>query len=363
MSPTPLPVAVRTASPGPAAAGVREPVRPHPRATPARRRRGLAALALLLVVVTGASLAVGARPVPLAEVWSALVGPTGTASDVVVRDLRLPRTLVGLAVGAALGLAGALMQAHTRNPLAEPGLLGVSAGAAFAVVLGIQLAGVTATAGLVWWALAGALVASVVVAALGAVAGGRGGPVTLVLAGAVVSAFLVALTSAVVLLDATTLDGYRFWVVGSVAGRDLEVLLAVLPFLVVGAVLATAQAPALDSLALGEDVARGLGRHVGRARLLGLVAVTLLAGGAVAAAGPLGFVGLVVPHVARALTGPDHRWLLPSAALAGAVLVLAADVLGRVVARPGELQTGVVLALVGAPVLVALVRRRRLVGL
>ena len=333
---------------------------------PSRRSRravGLVGLVGLLAVCVVASLAVGARAIPPVDVWTAVTAPTDTDADVIVRELRLPRTLLGVVVGLALGLAGALMQGHTRNPLAEPGLLGVSAGAAFAVVLGIYLAGVTTPVGYVWFGLLGALLASLAVVALGSLGAGRAGPVTLVLAGAAVTAFLVALTSTVVLFDASTLDAYRFWVVGALAGRGLDVLVAVLPFLGVGAVLALVSGPALNTLSLGEDVARALGQHVVRTRLVGIAAVTLLAGGSVAAAGPIGFVGLVVPHIARALTGPDYRWLLPYAALAGAVLVLAADVVGRIVVRPGELQTGVVLALVGAPVLVALVRRRRLVGL
>lgn len=214
-----------------------------------------------------------------------------------------------------------------------------------------------------WFAFGGALVASVVVFALGSAGRGAGTTLTLALAGAAVSALLGALSSALVLLDETTLDAFRFWSVGSVAGRDAEVLAAVSPALLGGAVLALANAPALNTLSLGEDVARSLGLRTGAARLAGITAVTLLTGGAVAAAGPIGFAGLVVPHVARALTGPDHRWLLPVAGLLGAILLLLADVVGRVAVRPAELQVGIVLAVVGAPFFVALVRRRRLAAL
>ncbi len=329
----------------------------------ARRVGVLLVLLVLLVAAAAASLAVGARPIPPGQVWAAVWQPTGSADDVVVRALRAPRTVLGIGVGAALGVAGALMQGHTRNPLADPGLLGVSAGAAFLVVVGIHVGGVTSLSGYVWFAFAGAFGASVLVFLLGSL--GRGGPtpVTLALAGVAVTAFLGALTSAVVLADEATLDAFRFWAVGALAGRDAAVAAQVAPFLVVGLLLAVANAPALDLLALGEDVARGLGQNLAVARWTGLAAITLLTGAAVAACGPIGFVGLVVPHVARHFTGPDHRWLLPASGLAGAVLLLVADVVGRVVVRPGELQVGIVLGLLGAPFFVALVRRRRLVSL
>ncbi|MGH3885713.1 MAG: FecCD family ABC transporter permease [Pseudonocardiaceae bacterium] len=330
-----------------------------------RRRRLLvvAGLLALLAVVALASLAVGAKPIPIDLAWNAIWSPTGTEDDIVVRALRAPRTILGIGVGIALGLAGALMQGHTRNPLADPGILGVEAGAAFFVVLGIYAFGVTSLFGYVWFAFAGAFAASVLVFMLGSI--GRGGPtpVTLALAGVSVSFLLYALIQALLLADLATLDAYRFWVVGSLAGRDAGVAAQVAPFLLAGLLLAVLNAPGLNLLALGDDVARALGQRVAVTRGTGLVAITLLTGSAVAACGPIAFVGLVVPHVARALTGPDHRWLLPAAGLAGAVLLLAADVIGRVVVRPGELQVGIVLALVGAPFFIALVRRRRLVKL
>jgi iron complex transport system permease protein len=257
-------------------------------------------------------------------------------------------------------MAGALIQGHTRNPLADPGLLGVNAGAGFLVVIAIYLLGVTSPLGYVWFALVGAFAAGVFVFTAGSA--GRGGPtpVTLALAGAAVTALLTALTSAVILLDVDTLDAYRFWVVGSLAGRDLEVAAQVWWLLATGAALALSSAPALNALSLGEDVARSLGYSVGRTRLIGIVAITLLAGTATAMCGPIAFLGLVVPHVVRSLTGPDYRWLLPCSAVAGAVLLILADVIGRVVVRPGELQVGIVLALVGGPFFIALVRRRAL---
>jgi iron complex transport system permease protein len=336
-------------------------------ARPGRRRARLTVGLLVLLVLLGGlavlSIAVGARSIAPGDVWSALVSPTGSDDDVVVRALRLPRTLLGIVVGLALGVAGGLIQGHTRNPLADPGLLGVSAGAAFAVCLAVYAFGVTSVTGSVWFALAGALVASVVVFVIGTMGDGGGSPVTLALAGAAVTALLTALTSALVLMDSTTLDTYRFWVVGSLVGRGDGVLLQVLPFVGAGLLLAAVNAPALNTLQMGEDVARGLGQRVGLARAGGVAAVTLLTGAAVAVSGPIAFVGLVVPHLARAVTGPDHRWLLPYSGLLGAVLLVAADVLGRVLARPGELPVGLVLAFVGAPFFIALVRRRRLVTL
>ena len=317
----------------------------------------------LLIVTALTSLAVGAKSIPLPEVWQAIWAPTGTENDIIIWSLRAPRTLLGLEVGIALGVAGALIQGHTRNPLADPGLLGVSAGAAFLVVIGIYAFGLDNLYGYVWFAFVGALAASVLVFFLGSA--GRGGPtpVTLALAGVAVSALLGALTSALVLADSATLDAYRFWAVGTLAGRDAEIALQVAPFLVLGLLLAVINAPALNLLGLGEDVAAGLGLHLSAARWTGLAAITLLTGAATAACGPIGFVGLVVPHAVRAITGPDHRWLVPASGLAGAVFLLAADIIGRVVAPPGELQVGIVLAFVGAPFFIALVRRRRLVQL
>jgi iron complex transport system permease protein len=330
------------------------------------RRRRLAGLALLMVVLLAAciaSIAVGAKAIPLEGVWHAVFTPTGTEDDIVVRSLRVPRTILGVMVGGALGLAGALIQGHTRNPLADPGLLGVSNGAAFFVVIGIYVFGVTSLFGYVHFAFAGALAASVAVFLLGSV--GRGGPtpVTLALAGAAVSALLAALTSAVVLIDVQTLDAYRFWAVGSLAGRELEIAGEVQWFLAGGAAMGLASAPALNALALGDDVARSLGHSVRRTRTQGVIAVTLLAGGATAACGPIAFVGLVVPHIVRSFTGPDYRWLLPASALAGSALILLADVIGRVVVRPGELQVGIVLALIGGPFFIWLVRRRKMVSI
>ncbi len=328
------------------------------------RTLGLWLLLALVVAVCALSIAVGTRPIGLGTVWQALTDATTPGDDaVIVRQLRVPRTLVGLLAGLALGISGALMQGHTRNPLGDPGLLGVTAGAAFAVVVSISFFSVGTPAGYVWFAFAGALVGSVAVFAIGS--SGRGGatPVSLALAGAAMSALLFALVQAMTIRESTTLDAYRFWVVGALAGRDAAVATQVAPFIVAGLLLAVLNAPALNLLGLGEDVARGLGTRIWLARGTGLAAVTLLTGAATAACGPIGFVGLVVPHVARAITGPDHRWLIPYSGLLGVVFLLLADVLGRIVARPGELQVGIVLAVLGTPFFIALVRRRGLARL
>lgn len=332
------------------------------RAPRARRLLWLAATALILVAALIASIAVGARDLGLLQVFGVLTDRDSSEASVIVWSLRIPRTLIGLTVGIALGVAGALMQGHTRNPLADPGLLGVSAGAALAVVLAIQF-GADTPEGYVWWAFVGAGAAAVSVYVLGSTARSGPTPISLALAGSAVTALLLALTQAVVILDVTTLDVYRFWVVGSLAGRDLEILLPLVPFFAVGLLLALANSPALNLLGLGEDVARALGLHIGRSRLIGIVSITLLVGAGTACCGPIAFVGLVVPHLARYVTGPDYRWLVPMSGLIGAVLLLVADVVGRILARPGEVQVGIVLAVVGAPFFVWLVRRRRLAAL
>ncbi|MEU1387489.1 MULTISPECIES: iron ABC transporter permease [unclassified Nonomuraea] len=337
-----------------------------PRLHGIRRRRLVLLLLLLAAVAAGVvlSITVGSKSVPPGDAWQALTAPTGSENDIIIRSLRVPRTVLGVLAGIALGVAGALMQGHTRNPLADPGLLGVTQGAAFAMVASIILLGASSLLAYIWFGLAGALVASVAVFALG-MTGGRGGPtpVTLALAGTAVSALLYAMTSAIVLLDEQAMDVFRFWQSGSIASRGPDVVWQVLPFILAGLLLALVNAPGLNALSLGEDVARSLGQNIALTRTVGVASVTLLSGAAVAACGSLAFVGLIVPHLARPLSGTDHRWLLPYSGLVGAALLLIADVLGRVVAPPGELEVGVVLALIGAPFFVALVRRRKPVRL
>ncbi|MGC7095259.1 FecCD family ABC transporter permease [Amycolatopsis lurida] len=326
-----------------------------------RRRRvlGLVVLVFLLLALGAASIVFGTRTIPLGDVWTALVRPNGTEVDIIVRSLRVPRTLVGVLAGLALGAAGALMQGHTRNPLADPGLLGVTQGAALGVVFAVVVLGANGIYEYIWFGFAGAMLASVAVFVLGAI-GGRGAtPVTLALAGAAVSALLHGLISAVVLGNDQGMEIYRFWRVGSIAGRDFGVTGQLLPFLLLGLVLAVVNTPGMNTLALGDDVARALGQRVGATRALGVVAITLLVGAAVAACGPIAFLGLVVPHLARAITGPDYRWLVPFSALLGAALLLAADVLGRVLTGD-SFEVGILLAILGAPVFIVLVRRKGL---
>jgi iron complex transport system permease protein len=339
-----------------------------------RARGGLTACGLglllglaVLIVAAALSIAVGTKSIPLATMWDALDGhiadPSRAEDLQIIQDLRVPRTLIGLAAGIALGLAGALMQALTRNPLADPGILGINAGAAAAVVLAIRVLGVGSLTGYIWFAFAGAAGAFVVVYLLGSRGRSGASPERLALAGAAVGAALLAVTNAVALLDVTTFDRYRLWTVGTLAGRDLDVVLGVTPFVVVGALLALGLGPALNVIALGEDTARALGANLNRTRVLSAVAITLLCGAATAAVGPIAFVGLAVPHVARALVGPDQRWLLPYSLVLAPTLLLLADVAGRVVVRPGELQAGLVTAVVGAPVFLAVVLHRRIVPL
>ncbi|MET8503261.1 iron ABC transporter permease [Streptomyces sp. NPDC004787] len=330
-----------------------------PRSRRAGRRVGaITAAVVALLVAVLLSLAVGARAVPPATVIDALLhGATGDDAEV-VRQLRLPRTLIGLMVGAALALAGTALQGITRNPIADPGILGISQGASVGVVLAIALAGVHTLTGYVWFAFAGAALASVAVYAIAS--RGRGGatPVKLALGGAAVNALLLSVTTGVLTTRASALDEFRFWQIGSLDGRDAEVVARIWPFLLLGAVLVVAVARGLDALALGEDVAKGLGQRVATVRIVGGVGATVLTGAGVAAAGPIAFVGLAVPHIARAVVGTDHRWLLPMAALIGPVMLLVSDVIGRILFPPGEVPAGVMTALIGVPFLVTLVRRK-----
>lgn len=335
--------------------------RPRPGPRPRRGSvAGLLALGLLLVLATLLSLAVGSRDIPLGTVIDVLFRPDDSDASTIVHELRVPRTVLAAAVGIALGIAGALMQGHTRNPLADPGLLGVQAGASFAVVIGIYAFGVTDLTGYAWFSLLGAGLAAAAVFAIGSTRGGPD-PVSLVLAGTAVSALLYSLTQAVILRDVDTLDAYRFWAVGSVAGRGMDVFWEVLPFLLVGLALAAMSASTLNLLQLGDDVAASLGLHPMRHKAIGVLGVMLLTGAATAACGPISFVGLVVPHVARFVAGVDYRRVIPFSGVIGGLLVVLADVVGRLVVRPGELQVGIVMALVGGPVFILLVRRSRMV--
>ncbi|MFD7323294.1 FecCD family ABC transporter permease [Streptomyces sp. NPDC059875] len=336
---------------------------PAPTVPPPRRvlPRTLVLTALLATVaaMVCASLAIGTKAVPLSDVLAAIAG-SDAGDAVVVRELRMPRTFLGLLVGLALGAAGAVAQDITRNPLGDPGLIGISAGGSFAVAASIGMLGLTSSYQYIWFAFLGGALAGLIAYAVGGTGYGGATPAKLALAGAAVTVLLDAGTNTLVLLDVRTLDQYRFWAVGSLAGRDAQLGMELLPFVVVGLALALGLSGRLNALALGDDVASSLGTPVKSTRALGALAVVLLTGAAVAAAGPVTFIGLVVPHVVRAFTGPDARWLVPCSALGGASLMLAADVVGRMVARPGELEAGVVTALLGAPFLALLVKRGKL---
>ncbi|MEV1020404.1 iron ABC transporter permease [Streptomyces sp. NPDC050264] len=315
-----------------------------------------AAVALALAVLF--SLAVGARAIAPSAVLDALLHGGHSDAAEVIRGLRLPRTVVGLMVGAALALAGTVLQGITRNPIADPGILGISQGASVGVVLAIACLGIHTLTGYVWLAFAGAGIASVAVYAIAS--SGRGGatPVKLALGGAAINALLVSVTTAVLTTKASALDEFRFWQVGSLSGRDADLIQQVWPFLLLGTLLVLSVARGLDALALGEDVAKGLGQRVATVRIVGGLGATVLTGAGVAAAGPIAFIGLAVPHIARALVGSDHRRLLPMAALTGPVMLLVADTVGRVIFPPSEVPAGVMTALIGVPFLVTLVRRK-----
>ncbi|PWJ53642.1 iron complex transport system permease protein [Quadrisphaera granulorum] len=331
--------------------------------TTAGRSRELAVAVVGVLVVAGlvaASVLLGAQTLAPAQVWHALASPTGTEADLIVTGVRLPRTLVAVSVGAALAVSGVLLQAVVRNPLAEPGLLGVSAGAGFAVAAGYVLLGLTSYRDTLWLSLVGTVVGVVAVLGLTRAGGGRAGagvgdgPVRLVLAGVAVAAVLSAATSAVSMLSPRGFAQLARWSAGTFAGRELPVALTTLVAVGLGVVLALALAPGLRLLALGDDTARGLGTRVGLVRGLALLAVVVLCGAATAAAGPVAFVGLVVPQVLRLLLGHDPGRLLRGSLLAGPALVLVADLVARTVIAPAEVSVGVVTAFVGAPVLIAL---------
>lgn len=329
------------------------------------RRRVLTAVIAVVLMVIGSilSLWIGTRTIDPSAVLDALRAGPGGGDDIgiIIWDQRIPRTVLAIAVGAAIAMSGALVQGVTGNPLGDPGVLGINGGAAFASVLAVYLLGVQSVSAYVWFAVLGAIVAAAMVFGAASLGDGGANPLSLVLAGAALSAFFVAATTAVILNDQASLNQYRFWNAGSLVERGLGVLGGVAPLMIVGIVLALACGPSLNVLAAGPELATALGVRVNLIRGTSFVALTLLAASATAAAGPLAFIGLVVPHMVRFFTGPDHRWLLWVCMPAGAALTLYADVIGRVVLRPNEVQVGVVLAFIGVPVYVYLVRRRRMV--
>ncbi|UKA50342.1 Fe(3+)-siderophore ABC transporter permease [Arthrobacter sp. FW305-123] len=323
------------------------------------RLLGLLAAIGALAMVLWLSLVVGSKDIDLAALWPAITAYDASPEHVIIHDLRLPRTVTGLAVGVALGLSGALIQALTRNPLADPGILGVNAGAGFFVVLGVAIFGVTTIQEYIWFSFLGAVVATVAVYLIGS--RGRGGttPLRLTLAGVALGAVLGGISSGITLLRPAVFDSMRSWSAGTLSNRTWEILTTVAPFILAGTLIALTMARPLNAVAMGEDTAKALGAIIVRTRIWTIVSVTLLCGAATAAAGPIGFVGLMVPHVARWFVGPDQRWILAYTLVLSPVLLLVSDIVGRIVLRPGEMQVGIITAFVGAPVLIWLIRRRK----
>lgn len=331
----------------------------RPRRWGRRRVIGVAILVIVLVVAAVLSVTFGARDVSPADVWAGLTGSTDTTSAAAVAK-RIPRTILAILVGAALAVSGAVLQGATRNPLADPQILGINGGAGLAIVSGIAFFGLSSPSMYIWTGMLGAAAAAVLVYTIGSLGRGGATPLRLALAGAVTAVAFSSLTSAILLPRTDVMNVFRFWQIGGVGGATPDTIGQVLPFLLVGLVICLASAPALNTLALGDELAAGLGARVRTARLIATLGAVILCGAATAVAGPIGFVGLVVPHMLRLIVGVDHRWLLPVSALGGATLLTLADVVGRVVARPEEIEVGIVTALIGAPFFIALVRRQKM---
>lgn len=329
----------------------------------ARRLRPLLWLGLplcfgVLALALMASIAFGAAEIDAATVWRALTAFDGSTDHLIIRTLRVPRAIIGALVGAALAVAGAIMQGLTRNPLGDAGILGINTGAALGVVAAVFLFNAGSLNVYALFAFVGATVTAVGVYGLGSLGRGGATPLRLTVAGVAITALLSSLTTGVLILNQRTLEEVRFWLAGSVAGRDLTLLLQVAPYLLAGLALALLLGRQITTISLGEDVAKGLGQNTAWVKGFAALAVVLLAGGAVAVAGPIGFVGLVIPHMVRFLVGVDYRWILPYSALLGAVFLLIADVAARLLLRPTELPVGVMTALLGGPFFIYLVRWR-----
>jgi iron complex transport system permease protein len=335
---------------------------------PARDRRKLLATAravgllagILAVIVIGLiSIRVGSIGVSNKDAWNAIFNyHADSYNETVIRSLRLPRTVIAIGIGGGLAVAGAVMQAVTRNPLAGPDILGVSSGASFAIVTAIYALNLTSVTQYMWFGFAGATISAALVYLIGS--SGRGGatPIKLALAGVVISALLGSWTSALTLLDEDTLDQARFWFAGSVVGRPLSIFWTVSPFLIGGTLICVFMGHQLNVLSMGEDAAKALGMQTNRIRIISSVLVVLITGAAVSVAGPIAFVGLATPHIVRSIVGPDYRWVLPYSVIIGAIFLTSADILGRIITRPGEIQVGIVTAIVGAPFLIYLARKR-----
>ncbi|MER0239573.1 iron ABC transporter permease [Fulvimarina sp. MAC8] len=315
-------------------------------------------LGLVLVGLALASITQGSSDIGIGKIYDAFFAFDGSRDHLVIASIRVPRVLAGILAGAALASAGAVMQAMAHNPLASPDLLGINAGAAFSVVVALSILGIVSQAALVWWAFFGAASAAATVYLFGASGWGNATPLKLVLAGAVLNAFLFSVTTAILVYDRNTLDAVRLWTAGSLVGRNMEDVSAVAPYIFTGLAAAILFSRQLTTMSMGMTMARSLGQSPAIWRCLAVVLVVLLAGGSVALAGPIGFVGLVMPHLVRMCVGGDYRWVVPFCAMGGALLVLLADTLGRTLFGNQAFPVGVTMALVGAPFFIWLARRR-----
>jgi iron complex transport system permease protein len=319
---------------------------------------GLIAGFLVLLVCLVVSVAYGAADISWQTVYESLIAFDNSREHLIIRTIRLPRSLLAMIVGASISTAGAIMQGITRNPLADPGILGINAGAAFAVVMAIFFFGASSPSSYIWYAFAGAGITAVTVYFLAAL--GRSGitPLNLTIAGAAIAAFLTSLTTAMLIISQQTLEEIRFWLVGSLAGADKSLILQILPYACLGMLLTLIISQQITILSLGEDVARGLGQQTVWVKIVAAVCVLLLNGSAVAVAGSIGFIGLVVPHLVRFWVGVDYRWILPYSAVFGAILLLISDVVARSIAQPQEIPVGIMTALVGAPFFIYLAKTK-----
>ncbi|MDO4929013.1 MAG: iron ABC transporter permease [Corynebacterium sp.] len=327
-----------------------------------RRLWGLVGILIGLVLLTFASIFIGSNSISAARVLEVLGNRDDSYESTVIFEQRIPRTLLVIVVGSALGVAGALMQALTRNPLADPGILGVNAGASLAVVIAVAAVGNTSIWFYMWFAFLGACLASIAVYVLGSLGGatqGGGSPARLALAGVAISMAVSSIVQVVILSNQNAYNEFRFWAAGSTEGRGYAVFFAVLGFIIAGIVIAIATAPGLNAIALGDDTGAALGVKVQRLRIWVMIAVTLLAGAATAAVGPIMFIGLGVPYIARGICGPNQRWVIPFSAAAAPLVMLVADLLARVVIAPQEIQTGIVTAILGGPLFIYVIRRRK----
>lgn len=331
-------------------------IQPQPAKSQTLLVTGIILSCLLLLGCFVASIALGVADIGPAAVYQAMVAPNGSTEHLIIRTVRVPRSLTALLVGSAVATAGAIMQGLTRNPLADPGILGINAGAAFAVVLAVFWLNTASLSVYAGFAMVGAAIAAITVYSLGSL--GRGGltPLNLTIAGAALTALVSSLTTGILILSQRTLEEIRFWLAGSVAGRDLALVVQVLPYLAVGLLLGLALGKPLTTLSLGETIAQGLGQNTLWTKGIAAVSVVLLAGGSVAIAGPIGFVGLIVPHIVRFWAGADYRWILPYSAIVGAILLLLADIVARLIIQPQELPVGIMMPLLGAPFFIQLIR-------